>query len=232
MTASRTFPGHPALVLRTYSAPPGLTRVRVPAGARHRRRRLRRREPRARARRAPSRLGGRRARQPQAPRLGAEPAAAARRRASRSSTATCASRDDLAALGRVDAIVECSAEPSVARRASTAPPTTSVHTNLVGAYHCLELAAARRRAGRLPLDEPRLPGRGAGRARATRRRRRASSSRPSSRCPARRRPASPRTSRSTGARTLYGATKLAAELLVAEYRDGLRPARRRSTAAA
>ena len=47
---------------------------------------------------------------------------------------------DLLALGRVDAIVECSAEPSRAGRASTARSTTWSQTNLFGAYHCLELA--------------------------------------------------------------------------------------------
>ena len=34
-----------------------------------------------------------------------------------------------------------------------------VHTNLIGAYNCLELARRDRRLRRLPLDQPRLPGR-------------------------------------------------------------------------
>ena len=46
---------------------------------------------------------------------------------------------DLMAIDRVDAIVECSAEPSVL--AGTAgSPEYLVRTNLVGAFNCLELA--------------------------------------------------------------------------------------------
>ena len=80
----------------------------------------------------------------QAPRLGAQPAAACARPASRSSTATCARPTTSLALEPVDAIVECSAEPSVlaGRRRR---PDYLVQTNLVGAYNCLELAAPRRR---------------------------------------------------------------------------------------
>jgi len=47
--------------------------------------------------------------------------------------------EDLLALERVDAIVECSAEPSVMAGVDGAPGYL-VETNLVGAYHCLELA--------------------------------------------------------------------------------------------
>src|SRR3954468_21600271 len=46
---------------------------------------------------------------------------------------------DLDAVGHVDAIVECSAEPSVMAGVDGAPGYL-VETNLVGAYHCLELA--------------------------------------------------------------------------------------------
>src|SRR3954452_11370612 len=46
---------------------------------------------------------------------------------------------DLLALGRVDAIVECSAEPSALAGVGEAPDYL-VQSNLFGAYHCLELA--------------------------------------------------------------------------------------------
>lgn len=126
---------------------------------------------------------------------------------------------DLAKLPRLDAIVECSAEPSVM---SGVDGDTSylVHTNLTGAYNCLELA---RRDGAyfvflstsrvypvapqvdLVLEEaetrfelaPEQDVRGVS--------------------PAGISEAFPL----EGARTLYGATKLAAELLVEEYRASL-----------
>src|SRR5690349_12064660 len=46
---------------------------------------------------------------------------------------------DLLALPRVDAIVECSAEPS-ALAGTDGSPDYLVRSNLFGAYHCLELA--------------------------------------------------------------------------------------------
>jgi CDP-paratose 2-epimerase len=131
-------------------------------------------------------------------------------------------RDDLFALGEITALVECSAEPSVLAGVDGSPDYL-VRTNLVGAYHCLELA---RRDGaqviflstsrvypvrtlcaiRLEETETRfeiaadqeLPG--------------VSPAGIAERFPL------------EGSRTLYGATKLAAELLVAEYADvyGLR----------
>jgi CDP-paratose 2-epimerase len=127
--------------------------------------------------------------------------------------------EDLARVARVDALVECSAEPSVM---SGVDGETGylVHTNLTGAYNCLELA--RRDAAfvvflstsrvypvapqvELKLEEAEtrfeiaaqqgLPG------------------------------VSPAGIAEDfpleGARTLYGATKLAAELLIEEYRTGL-----------
>jgi CDP-paratose 2-epimerase len=125
-------------------------------------------------------------------------------------------------LERIDALVECSAEPSALMEpdADTAYP---VHTNLLGAYNCLELArrddaqflflstsrvypfealnrvAYREGPTRFELDaEQELAG--------------ISPAGVSEDFPL------------EGARTLYGATKLAAELLVAEYaaRFGLR----------
>ena len=86
--------------------------------------------------------------------------------------------------------------------------------NLVGAYNCLELA---RRDGAqfVFLSTSRVyPVDALDAARATRRPRRASSSQPSRRCPGVSAAGHLRgRSRSTAPRTLYGATKLAAELL-------------------
>src|SRR6201747_1988231 len=126
---------------------------------------------------------------------------------------------DLAALPQLDAIVECSAEPSVM---SGVDGDTSylVHTNLTGAYNCLELA--RRDSAffvflstsrvypvepqvelrleeaetrfELAAEQP-FPGVGP---------KGISEGFPLD-----------------GARTLYGATKLAAELLIEEYRAAL-----------
>jgi len=126
---------------------------------------------------------------------------------------------DLTALPACTALIECSAEPSVM---SGVDGDTSylLHTNLTGAYNCLELA---RRDGAffvflstsrvypvapqvgLALEETEtrfelapeqeIPG--------------VSPAGISERFPL------------EGARTLYGATKLAAELLIEEYREGL-----------
>jgi len=123
--------------------------------------------------------------------------------------------EDLLAVGEVDALLECSAEPSVLAGVDGSPDYL-VQTNLVGAYNCLELA---RRTGaqfvflstsrvypvaalqelrreeddtRLRLsDDQSLAG-------------------ASSRGVAEEFPLE-------GARTLYGSTKLAAELLIGEY---------------
>jgi CDP-paratose 2-epimerase len=124
-------------------------------------------------------------------------------------------RDDVMGVGGVDAIVECSAEPSVLAGVGGSPDFL-VQTNLVGAYHCLELA---RRDGaqmvflstsrvypvealesarvtetetRFELDETQdVPG--------------LSAHGVAEDLPL------------DGPRTLYGTTKLAAELLIAEY---------------
>jgi CDP-paratose 2-epimerase len=121
---------------------------------------------------------------------------------------------DLAAAGDFDAMVECSAEPSVL--AGLADASYSVHTNLLGAFNCLE--AARRQEAflvflstsrvypvapqlELALEEAETrfelaaaqPVPGAGRAGIS------------------------EVFPMAGARTLYGATKLSAELLIEEY---------------
>ena len=129
--------------------------------------------------------------------------------------------DDLAAAGSFDAMVECSAEPSVL--AGFADTSYSVQTNLVGAFNCLERAREENAfvvflsTSRVYPVAPQLelaleeaetrfelaaeqPIAGAG----------------------------PRGIAEDfplpGARTLYGATKLSAELLIEEYADafGLR----------
>jgi CDP-paratose 2-epimerase len=48
-------------------------------------------------------------------------------------------KDDLLALDHIDALVECSAEPSVMAGVDGSPDYV-IRTNLMGAYHCLELA--------------------------------------------------------------------------------------------
>lgn len=128
---------------------------------------------------------------------------------------------DLKAVGPFDAMAECSAEPSVL--AGFGDPSYSVQTNLLGAFNCLERAREEEAFVvflstsrvypvapqlQLELEEARTrfelsasqPVAGAGRTGI-------SEDFPLS-----------------GARTLYGATKLSAELLIEEYADafGLR----------
>ncbi len=131
-------------------------------------------------------------------------------------------RADLESLPRCDAIVECSAEPSALAGRDGATAFT-VQSNLVGAWHCLELA--RRDAaqlvflstsrvypvaalGRLALEE-------------TSSRFELAAEQPLDGASV---DGIAESFPLEGARTLYGATKLAAELLIAEYRDafGLR----------
>ena len=127
-------------------------------------------------------------------------------------------REELSAIEGVDALIECSAEPSVLAGADGETAYT-VHTNLMGAYNCLEicrrdgaqlifLSTSRvypmRPQSELTYEEEADPLR------------------------ALRRPGCPRRVRAgisedfplEGARSLYGATKLAAELLIEEYAAG------------
>ncbi len=100
---------------------------------------------------------------------------------------------DLAAAGPFDAMVECSAEPSVL--AGFADPSYSVQTNLLGAFNCLERARAEE-AFVVFLSTSRVyPVAPAARSSSWRRRRPASSWPPRSRSPGPGRRASPRTSR-------------------------------------
>lgn len=130
--------------------------------------------------------------------------------------------EDLLAVGEFHALVECSAEPSVLAGVGESP-AYAVGSNLLGAYHCLETArrhgaqmvflstsrvypvasltalALRETDSRYELaEEQPMPG--------------ASPAGISEDFPLQ------------GARTLYGTTKLAAELLLEEYREsyGLR----------
>jgi CDP-paratose 2-epimerase len=125
--------------------------------------------------------------------------------------------EDLAPLREIDALVECSAEPSVMAGVGGSPDYV-VQTNLVGAYNCLELArvagaqlvflstsrvypVATLEAARYDeaetrfewTDEQAVPG--------------LSSQGVAEHLPL------------AGARTLYGASKLSAELLIAEYAE-------------
>ena len=124
--------------------------------------------------------------------------------------------DVLGAFDSPDAIVECSAEPS-ALAAIEAGPDYVVQSNLIGAYHCLELARRTQAQlvflstsrvypvaalGQLALEE-------------TETRFELAAEQPVA-------GASPAGIAEEfpleGARTMYGATKLAAELLIEEYR--------------
>jgi CDP-paratose 2-epimerase len=127
-------------------------------------------------------------------------------------------RDDLTGLGALDVVLECSAEPSALAGVDGGRDYV-VHSNLLGAYNCLELAARTQaqfiflstsrvypieslRAlavttaeTRLELDHEQLMTGASADGIAE-------------------------TFPLSGARTLYGATKLAAELLIEEYRAG------------
>lgn len=124
--------------------------------------------------------------------------------------------EDLTTIGALDTIVECSAEPSALAGVEGSPEFV-IQSNLLGAYHCLELAR-RRGAHMVFLSTSRvypvagLEGLGLDEG--------------ESRFEISAQQASPGVSPTgiaedfplAGARTLYGTTKLAAELLIEEYR--------------
>jgi CDP-paratose 2-epimerase len=124
--------------------------------------------------------------------------------------------DDLLSHGAVDVVVECSAEPS-ALAGVGASPDYVVSSNLIGAYNCLELAR-RHRASVVFLSTSRVYPVQALRGLALRE--------TESRFELDREQPMPGVSDAgiaetfplAGARTLYGATKLAGELLIEEYR--------------
>ena len=172
--------------------------------------------------RASCRLGARRARQPPAPRIRAQPAAAARCRRAVRPRRRAPARGPLRASVR--STRSSSARPS--RRCS--PGSTAARLRRrhePGRRVQLPRAVPpRRRAARLPLDQPRLSRRGARAPAPTRRPTRASSSLMAQPVAGRLGGGIAEDFPLDGARTLYGATKLAAELLMAEYADafGLR----------
>jgi CDP-paratose 2-epimerase len=127
--------------------------------------------------------------------------------------------ESLAQIGELTALIECSAEPSVM---SGVDGDTGylVHTNLTGAYNCLELA---RRDGAFVVFlstsrvYPVAPQVELALEEAETRFELAAEQEVPGVSPAGISEAFPL----DGARTLYGATKLAAELLIEEYREGL-----------
>jgi CDP-paratose 2-epimerase len=125
---------------------------------------------------------------------------------------------DLEGLPDLDAIVECSAEPSV-MSGTSGDTAYLVHTNLTGAYNCLELArrddasmvflSTSRVYPLVALESIRLDEQPTRFAISDRQELEGvSPAGISERFP------------TAGARTLYGTTKLAAELLIDEYRAG------------
>jgi CDP-paratose 2-epimerase len=130
--------------------------------------------------------------------------------------------DDLLGLGEIEAVLECSAEPS-ALAGFDGSPSYVVNSNLVGAYHCLELAR-RHDAYFLFLSTSRVyPVAGL---RSLKLNESATRFELSSRQPLEGASADGIAEGFPldGPRTLYGTTKLSAELLIEEYRDayGLR----------
>jgi CDP-paratose 2-epimerase len=123
--------------------------------------------------------------------------------------------DELLALGPVDAIVECSAEPS-ALAGVDGDTRYLVETNLTGAYHCLELA---RRDGAqvVFLSTSRVYPYGRLDSLAFEEGPARFELAPEQSVPGASAAGIAESFPLDGARTLYGATKLAAELLVAEY---------------
>jgi CDP-paratose 2-epimerase len=124
---------------------------------------------------------------------------------------------DLLAIERIDALVECSAEPSVMAGIDGAPDYL-VQTNLIGAYHCLELAR-RERAQLVFLSTSRVyPVATLERAayEETDTRFELAGEQPTPGLSAH---GVAETLPLDGARTLYGTTKLSAELLIAEYAE-------------
>ena len=149
-----------------------------------------------------------------------------------SSTVTCASSTTSRRSGEFDALVECSAEPSVMAGVDGGPDYV-VQTNLRRRLPLPRAGAALRRprsSSSRPAASTRWPrSSGSPTSRRETRFELATSSRlPGASARGRRASAFPL----DGARTLYGATKLAAELLIDGVRRELRPARPWSTAAA
>jgi CDP-paratose 2-epimerase len=130
-------------------------------------------------------------------------------------------RDDLFGVSRIDALVECSAEPAVL--AGLESPDYVVSTNLLGAYHCLELAR-RDEALYVFLSTSRVYPTDALRGLNLVETETRFELAPTQNVPGVSQDGISETFPLDGARTLYGTTKLAGELLALEYADafGLR----------
>jgi CDP-paratose 2-epimerase len=122
---------------------------------------------------------------------------------------------DLRAAGPFDALVECSAEPSVMAGVGGATDFL-VHTNLLGAYHCLE-EAARHGALVVFLSTSRVYPVAGLRALSVRETETRFELAAKQSLPGASRRGIAENFPMDGARTLYGASKLCAELLVSEY---------------
>ena len=123
---------------------------------------------------------------------------------------------DLSAVGAFDLMVECSAEPSVLAGYDGAPQYV-VDTNLTGAVHCFE-AARRHGAGIVFLSSSRVYPTAAIEALAYREAPTRYVLEPHQSVPGVSARGIAETFPLEGTRSLYGATKLAAELLLHEYR--------------
>jgi len=130
--------------------------------------------------------------------------------------------DDVLEVGEIDALVECSAEPS-ALAGFEGSPDYVVKTNLVGAYNCLELAR-RRSAYLVFLSTSRVYPIATLQGVALQERETRFELAAEQAFTGASAAGIAETFPLEGARTLYGSTKLAGELLIAEYRDayGLR----------
>ena len=124
---------------------------------------------------------------------------------------------DLAGAGGFDTMIECSAEPSVmAEREGGADYV--MRTNLIGGWHCIELAA-RVGARLIFLSTSRVYPLGALRALAFEERGERFALLDEQPLPGASAAGIAEDLPLDGARTLYGATKLTAEILIAEYRE-------------
>jgi CDP-paratose 2-epimerase len=124
--------------------------------------------------------------------------------------------EDLEAVGKVDAVLECSAEPSVLA-GLTSSASYAVATNLTGTAHCLEFVR-RHGAGLLFLSTSRVYPMGSlQRLVLTERPTRFELLEPNPPVPGLTAHGVAEGYPLEGARSLYGATKLASELLITEY---------------
>ena len=124
---------------------------------------------------------------------------------------------DLNHLPRIDALVECSAEPSALAGSADGATDYPVRTNLLGAWHCLELAR-RDQAHVVFLSTSRVYPIKPLQQLAIEQTPTRFTLKPEQPTPGASEHGIAEDFPLTGARTLYGATKLAAELLIEEYR--------------